>query len=306
LRGHRVEFVTPPRKCLNPDIVILGGGAVASPFYLNELPDCPRYALGIDIAYESEMDLLAAKDFKGIFIRNGTDIEKLRSKVSCPVGSMPDLAFLMRPSGSDVLSKYRRHPKKRCLGVFATDYVNPAIDRSVERFSKRANNFIVKMAGMLDEIVGAGAEVILVPCSTGGYGDDRRINLDIAAFMKNEPTLIFDTLGPQAMIDLIRDLDGSICMRFHAHIFSMIAGTPFISIEFTRKVKLFLEENGLTAATAGVWSGDEFEISKNYQSAVESWTKEKAEAMFNTALGYHETLKGLTQTVRQGWLAQSP
>jgi len=41
-QDHQVEFVTPPQLCSNPDIVVLGGGAVASPFYLNTLPNCRR------------------------------------------------------------------------------------------------------------------------------------------------------------------------------------------------------------------------------------------------------------------------
>lgn len=304
-RGHDLEFVTPPNPCNNPDIVILGGGAVVSPFYLNNLPDCPRYALGVDIAYESEMDLLKPLNFGGVMIRNATDLQVLQSKISCPVSSIPDLAFFLKPSGTEILKKYRKHPKKKALGVFATDYVNPAIDRPIDKFGDRANSFKLKMAKEMDMMYDAGYEIILVPCATGGYGDDRRINLDIASFMRHTPTIIFDTLGPQSMIDLIEDLDVSLCMRFHAHIFSMIAGTPMVSIDFTRKVSLFLEENNLKKTTVGTWKDKNFETTRLLETITDVSTDQMSQYLRNTACNYSQQLYDVMRTIRQDWLGQS-
>lgn len=47
------------------------------------------------------------------------------------------------------------------------------------------------------------------------------------------------------MLTIISHLDFAICVRFHAHIFCSITGCPFISIANTRKVDLFLQEEGL-------------------------------------------------------------
>lgn len=260
--NHDLEFVTPPQLCSSFDYLVLGGGAVASPFYLNTLPQGKKLAIGIDLAYESEADLIASKEFRSVYVRTKTDCEILKNKVSFPVYAIPDLAFFIQPKQNTVF-RYKKHHDKKTVGVLVTDYVNPAIDRPHEIFGQRSWDFKTKLAAELDLLCSQGYEVLLIPCSTGGYGDDRRINLDIAAFMKNTPTNIMETLGPQEMIDLISGCDFTICQRFHAHIFSIICGVPFVSIEFTRKVKILLEENGLNHWVGGLYQNkNTFDFSK--------------------------------------------
>lgn len=299
---HEIEFVRPPEVCHSPDIVILGGGSVASPFYTKILPDCPRYALGIDIAYKSEIDLLAKMDFKGIYIRNNTDVAEMREKLACPVNNTPDLAFLLQPSGCNILGKYKKFPNKRTIGVLVTDYVSPAIDRSITQFRTRADSFITTMANQLDILSEQGYEIILIPCSTGGYGDDRRINLDICAFMKNRPTLIFDTLCPQDMIDLIDQIDITICQRFHAHVFSIIAGTPFVSIDFTRKVELLMRENSLPSVSCARFQGNQFNADGLIETLQKTLTETDSDELLKVAHVHRQRLLGIMQQVKQDWL----
>jgi polysaccharide pyruvyl transferase WcaK-like protein len=252
------------------------------------------------LAYESEADLLAKANFKAVFLRNTTDIETMRRKLNCPVEAMPDLAFLLKPTGNDVLSQYRKKDRKT-IGVFVTDYVNPAIDRSVKEFGSRSWSFIQVMAKQLDKI-SITHEVILVPCSTGGYGDDRRINLDLAAFMEKRPTNIMDSLSPQSMIDLISGLDATVCMRFHAHIFSIIAGKPFVSIGFTRKVQLLLEENGIHGVELGKFDKDEFKSGEMCEIIEAVSDKTDTARYLAAANANHSRLMDLIGKVRQEWL----
>jgi polysaccharide pyruvyl transferase WcaK-like protein len=304
--GNEIEFVTPPNTCNNPDIVVLGGGAVAAPFYLDILPDCPRYALGIDIAYESEIDLLAKYNFKGIFVRNSTDIEVMKRKISCPVEAIPDLAFLLTTRNSTIFSKYKQYKTRPTVGVLVTDYVNPAIDRDVKKFAARSWSFQINLAKELDALQSAGYEVMLIPCATGGYGDDRRMNLGIAAFMQTKPTNIMDTLSPQSIIDLIDGLDVSLCMRFHAHVFSVIAGTPFLSIDYTRKVELLLKESNLTTHSVGKFQGDDFNL-EPLLPRVKAATSPEAALPLSLKLvdlssNHRRRLYDVMQQVQQEWL----
>lgn len=301
LSAHQVEFVRPPQTCDSPDLVILGGGAVASPFYLKKLPECPRYALGIDIAYTSEIDLVAAANFREVYVRNSTDILEMQEKLNCPVASIPDLAFLLKPTGKDILGKYKKHPTQKTLGVLVTDYVNPAIDRSLINFGARADSFITIMAKELDKLA-KDYEIMLIPCSTGGYGDDRRINLDLSAFMESRPTLIFDTLSPQDMIDLIAQLDVTICQRFHAHIFSIIAGTPFVSIDFTRKVNLLLAENNLSTTSCARFYGCQFNADQLLSTLQKTVIEAKPDELRGIAAKYHQELTELTTRLKTSWL----
>lgn len=300
--GHDIEFVKPPNHAKNPDLVVLGGGAVASPFYLNTLPDCLRYAIGIDLAYESEADLLAKANFQIVYIRNKSDLERLRLKLTCPVVAIPDLAFLLKPTGISVLHRYKLHPNKKTIGVFVTDYVNPAIDRPIKDFAEKSFSFKINLAKELDILSEENYEIILIPCATGGYGDDRRINLDLAAFMAHRPTLIFDTLNPQEMIDLIVDLNGCICQRFHAHIFSIIADTPFASIDYTRKVKLLLEENNLLHTCGARFEGIQFNASNLRNTLGVNMATFQSEIFLKLAEDNYNHLKRTIQQVQQAWL----
>lgn len=299
--GHDLRFITPPQICeKDADLVILGGGAVVSPFYLDTLPqDKPKYALGVDIAYESEMDLMPPHKFKGIYIRNRTDVDTLQSKVDCPVRYTPDLAYALKPSGKKWFSDNK--PK---LGVFCTDYINPAIDRPVDQFSERAYDFKIKMARRLDRFIQDGWDVYLVPCATAGYGNDIRVNLDLQAFMKRSPKQIMTTLLPQDMIDLIASFNLTICTRFHAHLFSIIAGTPFVSIQMTRKVKLALEENRLTGLLGGIVDEkrfDDTQMEKAIETAMESHWRD---TFLDIAQQNYKELEEVKKQVWQEWLVK--
>jgi polysaccharide pyruvyl transferase WcaK-like protein len=302
--GHDVEFVTPPKRCNNPDIVILGGGAVASPFYLNILPDCPRYALGIDIAYESEIDLLAPKNFKAVLVRNTTDIETMRAKLNCPVEAIPDLAFAIPRVRYDALKTHKRHITKPTLGVFATDYVNPAIDRPWQDFAERSYHFKTELATQLD-MLSKDYEIMLIPCSTGGYGDDRRINLDIKAFMKHEPTVVMSEFYPHEMVDLVARLDFALCQRFHAHIFSAMVGTPFLSFGSTRKVQLFLKEHNCDQLLVGYFKGNKFNLMPLKEKIAETLQSGVSQRLAEVASEYRCRLGEIKTLVRRDWLGES-
>lgn len=310
-RNHNLSFVTPPRSLNNPDMVVLGGGAVVAPFYMDVLKDaqCPKYALGVSISWASEMELFAKYNFKGVYLRDEADVEACRAKAGCPVEYTPDLAFLHRPSGGNILVQYQKYPDKKPLGVMVTDYVNPAINRDINIFSQRANEFKVKMANELDVLSEQGWEVFLIPCSTGGYGDDRRINLDLTAFMKHRPTLIMDTLSPQDCIDLIAQMQLTVCQKFHAHIFSMIAGTPFVSIAFTRKVAMLLEGHGLKQTTCAEFPTKETFDTSRFNTVVnevlassESYRK----LYLETSYKHYKQIHKVIGTIQQDWLGESP
>jgi len=309
-QNHEVEYITPPKKHTSPDLVVLGGGAVASPFYFEVMPKgCPRYALGIDLAYESESDLLAKEQFNAVYFRNSLDMKYWKWKFDCPVQAIPDLSFYIRPSGRRVAEKFhvlKTDSKK--VAVFATDYVNPAQGRPPAEFGAKSWSFATNLAKELDQMTADGWTVYILCCSTGGYGDDRRMGLQLKAFMKHPPVLILDTFSPQDMVDFIAEMDLSVCQRFHSHLFSTIAGTPFVSIEYTRKVRMYLEDLGLKDdLTCAAFKGEEFDTSK-FQDVVAkvmerpNWRKR----LRHIACQNYNRLTEAIATIRQDWLRERP
>jgi polysaccharide pyruvyl transferase WcaK-like protein len=296
--GHTVSFVTPPRVPDSPDVVILGGGNVITPFYMDVLPNCPRYALGVGLGYESEVELLEKYNFRHVIVRNVSDLPLLLQKLKCPVMATPDLAFMYRPS-----PQFYRGTAKT-IGVLLTDYINPAIDRPVEEFGERAINFQKAIAKELDRLIEEQFEVVLLPCSTNGYGDDRRIALDVAAWMQHYPKVVMDSISPQNMIDIIAGMTATICVRFHAHIFSMIAGVPFVSIPWSRKVRLLLSENNLTETIGASFQGKNVDMSRFTEvlETVIEHTDEYRGKFQNLSANNRKRLEKVKQTVRQDWL----
>lgn len=308
-KGHELTYVTPPSIHTNPDLVILGGGAVASPYYFKSLPtSCPRYAIGVDLAYESESDLLAAQKFNGVMFRNSTDVKYWKWKFDCPVAAMPDLSFMIRPTGARILEKFHlpKSNSKR-VAVFATDYVNPAVGRVAPEFQQKSLSFAVNLGKELDVMIEKGWTVYLLCCSTGGYGDDRRMALQLKCFMNHSPIMVLDTFSPQDMVDLIAEMDLAVCMRFHAHLFSTIAGTPFVSIDYTRKVKMYLEDLGLKdTISCARFDGTNFDTSK-FQAAVQAAEqKENWGVKLRHAAGqnFNKLCQVITE-VRRDWLGES-
>lgn len=245
--GHNPRFVTPPHFTRPyAELVILGGGAVASDYYLERihLGSCPLIALGIDLEWEAEARKLVNSGFNLISLRDRQDVDLLRSLrpggLLLPVDYCPDLAFALTPTGEDVLSRYRR-TDKRAIAVCATDYVMPSRTRDLYHCGPRADQFCDGLGKLLDKL-SEKAEIFLLPCSTGEGGNDRRVNLHIASFMQKRPTIVEDQLTPVEMIDFMAPCALTICQRFHAHVFSVIAGTPFVNIEFTKKARNLVRE----------------------------------------------------------------
>lgn len=300
---HHIRYYTPPGTPHDCDVYILGGGNVASPFYLNEISDClPLYGLGIGIGYESEIDLLAKRPFKEVYLRNQTDVEMARTKCPFPVHYTPDLAFWLSPSRPVP----RRWDGKKKIAVIASDYINPAIDRSVNQFGMRAYDFQVKLAAELDVLTEQGWEVLLMPCSTDGYGDDRRVMLGIASFMKKRPAMIMDTMCPHAMIDILAGQDVTICMRFHSVIFSVIAGTPPLAIAHSRKVQLFMEENGMSDLIVGTFDGDKFMTKNLVEIAIQEAENDELRSRLGIlAKDNQRQVQEVMGKVRRCWLGES-
>jgi polysaccharide pyruvyl transferase WcaK-like protein len=289
--GNNVSFYTPPNKP-EGDVIILGGGAVVSPYYLNLLPkDKPLYALGVNLEYESEANLIRNIPFHEVVVRQEADIPLLND-MPFKVTLAPDLAFWYKTP-----YKPTSENRSRRVGVMLTDYIKPAINRSFDKSGERYKKFIVEMAARLDSLIEEGYVVYLYPCSTGGYGDDRRINLDVKAFMKHEPVIYLESFTPEKLINHLAWCDFTICMRLHAHIFSAIAKTPCISITFTRKVCEFINENGLGFAAGCTKDGD---FSK-WDEAKKRLSEQKP-LLETLASSKREKLVELSQRVSQEWL----
>jgi polysaccharide pyruvyl transferase WcaK-like protein len=249
--GHSTDFINIDvyrnSSLPTPDVLVLGGGDVVTPYYLPVISgsSCKtKIGLGVGLGYESESELAAKSNLSAWFLRNREDVSLVKDKTNVPVDFTPDLAFHLKPSGNKILERYLPSGKGKVVAILLTDYLMPSAKRNEEFFWNRGKNFVKHFGAFCTRLVESGYNIIMLPCSGDGHADDRRVHMSVRAHTFGNVTCVHDLLSPQDMIDVLAEVDFCICQRFHSHVFAMIANTPLMSVSFTRKVKKLLEAAG--------------------------------------------------------------
>jgi len=307
LRRHQVSFFNIDQyrslSPTTPDARVLGGGDVVTPYYLPTISASPapiKIGLGVGLGYESESDLAAQAGFSAWFFRNHKDVELVRFKTNCVVEYTPDLAFAIKPSGEDVLSRYA--PKdKPVVAVFLTDYMMPSRIRTGDIFWSRSQKLLESFGRFCVLLQKRGYRVVCVPCSGDSHADDRRVHLSLRAYVNNDLICVNELLTPQEIVDLLADVDVAVCQRFHSHVFAMSAQTPIMSVGFTRKVKKLVEAAGHGILTKCFSDNGEY-IDVDFNLAfdqIESEGGDQSAAFASFVSANRELLEGVRQKVNQ-------
>lgn len=220
----------------NYDAVVCGGGDIVNDYFnikFNKLLsnfNGPIYGVGIGIPYPGLIKKGYLDIYDHVFVRSTTDILKLQRRLgSHYVHYLPDMGFTLK---YEETKKPKNKIKK--VGVF--------LIQSVFKYK----SIVYSLCKFLENIC-KSYEVTLYRFNTSGseVEDDKFINGEIYNFLKSEnPNLKNDekVYKVNEMLNVMGSLDYGVCMRFHSHIFSTIAGLPFISIFSTRKVELYVDE----------------------------------------------------------------
>ncbi len=68
------------------------------------------------------------------------------------------------------------------------------------------------------------------------FPDDANLSADIAALMNEKAEIMPAMTTAREMIDIISSFKAAVCMRYHAAVFSVMAGTPMVCIDYDPKV----------------------------------------------------------------------
>jgi len=237
-----VSFHTPfnSLKSPPPGKVILGGGDVIRPFYLQKIPpDVKIFPLGVGLGYESEIDLLETANTPFALFRNVADAELARSK-GINTEYCPDLTFFLNDPESVPIS----FKAGKTLGVLLSDEISPT-------FEKRENSdylyyefFKWELAAILD-ILSEFYNICFVAFSTIDSINDHKVSLDIFRRMsaRDRVSFIAEPLSMAQALWVIKQCELVISMKFHGIMFAVNQGVPFINIAGTRKTQQFCIEN---------------------------------------------------------------
>lgn len=230
-----------------PHLVILGGGDVINPYFIQPLidlfPAVPRMAIGVGIPYLDYESLL--KVFEFIALRNAKDALRLG------VRSVPDLVFMQ--TASEWRKGLPPHPvpqHRRVVGwSILRPYFNPEFP---ELYQDYLNAVVAISRRMVDEW---DVDILWIPFGLSTHSIKEN---DVHAVSEIEQ-LVGNPARARALIpsDSERDcpsdwitqltrtlptLDLMICGRFHSHIFSTLCHTPWVSLTCGRKCIEWVKE----------------------------------------------------------------
>src|SRR5690242_16322638 len=238
-----VSFHTQRLPSPTPEKIILGGGDVIRPYYLQKIPPSVSvFPIGVGLGYESEIDLLKNAKVPFALFRNIDDV-KLASLKSIPAEYSPDLTFFLNEPDPFPVEM----AEGKTLGVLLSDEVSATFERK-ERINELQyyEYFKWELANILD-FLSAYYNICFVAFSTLDSIDDHKISLDVYRRMSSRSKVSFVTreLSMAQALWLIRKFDLVISMKFHGIMFAVNQGIPFINVAETRKTQRFCAENGL-------------------------------------------------------------
>jgi polysaccharide pyruvyl transferase WcaK-like protein len=268
---HIDEIISIPE---NIACIIVGGGDLINDQYIHKIKKLienspiyrqtkiPIYAIGVGIPYPSMIQTGSLDLFDYIVSRSVGDVALMAPKYGNRYSYAPDLSFLLDkfPSSNKNLLK---QPTKK-IGIFLSRTIynssSACSEESYISICDSLRNFfavllkkekkVFKFRTGLSKI--PEYELHLYPMCTEDRDehDDRIINRDIYSKLKHFGNLHLhnDAIPIHEIGNLFSSFDFTICTRFHAHMFSIMAEVPFLSISTSSKVKNILEETETTNA----------------------------------------------------------
>jgi len=280
LPHHQIDFTCVDDISILDDLsiydcIIVGGGDIVNDYFFNKIIpilnryDGPKFAVSIGIPFPSLITTKYFEIFDHVFVRNYEDIRDIQKIVgSYKAHFMPDLAFLLdcptheikneiikQDANNDMFARRAsssigkqivpQHPGKKCGIYLVQNLIRfPSIVRDISRLvNSILNNYHVIF--------------YLFNTSNSGSENDTGISKEIIKNVKKiqkkkisrgihtsrRYTMTVDTTiyHPNDMLHQMIDLDFAVCMRYHAHIYCMLANVPFMSISSTRKTRSLMK-----------------------------------------------------------------
>lgn len=234
----------------DPDsIVILGGGDVVLPYYLDQIPESRDFfLLGCGLGYQQEIEELKGKNVRHAVFRNVADVELARD-AGLRADFAPDITFAIDPSGYRGLSKLSdRVGAKKRLCILLTDQISPSPWHSENSLLSYFDYFKWELASSIDYL-SKFYDVYWLPFSDHENDRDLRILYDVLGRMKKrENSLVLPyPENPGEALSLMSEMDLVVSMKFHGAMFSTNLGVPFVNIGISRKTQIFCEANGYSS-----------------------------------------------------------
>jgi polysaccharide pyruvyl transferase WcaK-like protein len=237
--------------------VILGGGDVVAPFFLDWIPDGSDFhMLGVGLKYE-EASLKAMREkgshLRHSWFRNRVDVELARAGgFDCDY--IPDIVFSLRdsvePLPVEVEKQLRRLERSPFAVVCLADHFNSRYELTEPSHNAYLEYFKWELARILDELA-EGYRVLFLPLSVYTNHQDARMHHDVVARMKRADRVehVSANLSPIQAISVVRRSSLVVSMKLHGNIYGLATKRPCVNIGVGRKQQLLYSESGLESCS---------------------------------------------------------
>jgi polysaccharide pyruvyl transferase WcaK-like protein len=234
--------------------VILGGGDVVAPFFLDWIPrGTPFRMVGVGLKYEhSSAAALVDRgtDLRFAWFRNRADLEICRP-YGIPCGYVPDLVFALRDEPY-VRAPTRPPdippPARERVVVCMSDHFNARHGYEEPRLLAYCDWMKWELARALDSLA-ERYEILFLPLSVYRNHYDHRMHADVMSRMRHGGRCLWREVStsPAEALSIFATAHHVISMKLHGNIFGLVTGRACVNIGIGRKQRLLYEEAGLGA-----------------------------------------------------------
>lgn len=242
------------------DGIILGGGNVLLPYFLNQLnrfSKIPAHAVSVNITTKEQAS--AMSKFRSVYSRNSLRLFSMPSGTY--VQTIPDIACVLkgdRVRGKSLIREIYQSQRvdlyERVVAVVINTFLcfgDDQLHRDHTTFDKVCN----ELGEIFDR---TNSSFIFVPMGIGLPFDDRIANSQAYSRCKywKKNALVFDKLSVTDCLDIFSAVDATVSTRLHSGIFSANHSTPFIDLTHHDKTKFFLETINCQSWGVNYWHFD--------------------------------------------------
>lgn len=237
--GLNFEFTD--RITAEPEAVVLGGGNVLSPHFLDQVVDfrSPVHLLSVGLTPKDKVYL---ENTGKVLARDLASVEHLTRQRA---RYCPDFTFALNPDPvrgrqlvKDLFLGAGLEWKGRAVGVVLNAY--PVVrDGLLARDLATFEKLCVDLAGIIDAV---DVNFLLLPFGNGFPHNDRVPNSWLYSKAKwwKRVLPVYQHLGVQDTLDAVAGCEALFSSRLHSSIFAALAGVPFIDITHHDKNLHFL------------------------------------------------------------------
>lgn len=222
------------------DGIIFGGGDLVNDYFLNKVKyvrdnySGPVYAFSVGIPYYETIAKGYLKYYDHVFTRNKKFLLPLQHALGSQYAHyLPDVVMSYDKTSSKSWNIRNKHK----IGVFLPSSIGklPILMKLISFFERilKSNPDNVLHFGCFDTNDGPNHDRIINTAITDALPKGRVIN-DLKRYNGEE------------MLELMSGFGMIIASRFHSHILSILAGVPFVSLHYSNKVTLLIEEKSLS------------------------------------------------------------